>query len=191
MYRNRSTVSASGSMILVLVLVNAIIIRTAFVSDGYWHQALIITLPLLVLALYYHYKKLYIMKDELLLLNEDVKLLHTYIKGGSQLTSFDKKNADRLKAELNRGTVLQKEDFPADVIRLNSLVKIQDKATGQLLELTLVLPEKAAISDGRVSIMAPIGTALLGYRKGQSVKWEVPAGEKHFRIMEVINPLST
>lgn len=129
------------------------------------------------------------MKTPLILLNEDVKVLTSYIKGGTQVTNFDKKNADKLKEELEKGTVLNKENFPPDVVRLNSTVKILDKSTGTIRELMLVVPEKAAIHNGKVSVMAPVGTALLGYRKGQSVQWEVPAGEKSFTIMDVTNPL--
>lgn len=127
------------------------------------------------------------MTQELILLKEDVQLLSSYIKGSGQLNLFDKKNADKLKEELNKGTVLNKEEFPTDVIRLNSTVTIQDHRTGKLIELMLVLPEKAAISDGKVSILAPIGTALLGYRTGQLVSWKMPAGEKLYKVMSVVN----
>lgn len=127
------------------------------------------------------------MTQELILLKEDVQLLTSYIKGGGHLNLFDQKNADKLKEELNKGTVLNKEEFPSDVIRLNSMVTIQDHRTGKLIDLMLVLPEKAAISDGKVSILAPIGTALLGYRKGQLVSWKMPAGEKMFKVMKVNN----
>ncbi|QEC45283.1 GreA/GreB family elongation factor [Pseudobacter ginsenosidimutans] len=124
---------------------------------------------------------------ELILLKEDVQLLSSYIKGSGHLNLFDQKNADKLKEELNKGTVLNKEEFPTDVIRLNSTVTIQDNRTGKVIELMLVLPEKAAINDGKVSILAPIGTALLGYRKGQLVTWKMPAGEKLYKVMDVVN----
>ena len=127
------------------------------------------------------------MTNELILLKEDVQLLTSYIKGGSHLNLFDQKNADKLKEELTKGTVLSKEEFPEDVIRLNSTVTIQDHRTGKLINLMLVLPEKAAINDGKVSVLAPIGTALIGYRKGQTVNWKMPAGEKVYKVMEVVN----
>lgn len=127
------------------------------------------------------------MNQELILLKEDVQLLTSYIKGGSHMNLFDQKNADKLKEELNKGTVMNKEEFPVDVIRLNSTVTIKDNRTGKVIELMLVLPEKAAISDGKVSILAPIGTALLGYRKGQVVCWKMPAGEKLYKVMDVVN----
>lgn len=191
MSRDQEKISANGSIILILVLLNAAILRMAYVGAIPGYGPLIVTLPLLLLAIFrkhYPFKTNRIMKQDLILLKEDVALLTSYIKGGAQITTFDKKNADKLKEELNKGKILQKEGFPNDVVRLNSTVTIQDKATGNILELMLVLPEKAAIGDGKVSIMAPIGTALLGYRKGQSVKWQVPAGEKSFRIMDVSNP---
>ncbi|NML23474.1 transcription elongation factor GreA [Pseudoflavitalea sp. G-6-1-2] len=127
------------------------------------------------------------MTNELILLKEDVQLLTSYIKGGNYLNLFDQKNAEKLKEELTKGTVLSKEEFPLDVIRLNSTVTIQDHRTGKLINLMLVLPEKAAINDGKVSVLAPIGTALIGYRKGQTVNWKMPAGEKMYKVMEVVN----
>ena len=51
----------------------------------------------------------------------------------------------------------------------------------------LVTPDKADIKDKKISVMAPIGTALIGFRKGQQVKWRVPAGQRTFTIVEVIN----
>lgn len=127
------------------------------------------------------------MTNEIILLKEDVQLLTSYIKGGNHLNLFDQKNAEKLKEELTKGTVLSKEEFPLDVIRLNSTVTIQDHRTGKLIHLMLVLPEKAAINDGKVSVLAPIGTALIGYRKGQTVNWKMPAGEKVYKVMEVVN----
>jgi len=57
-----------------------------------------------------------------------------------------------------------------------------------MLELMLVLPEKADLGSGKVSVMAPIGVALLGYRQGEEISWQVPAGKKRFKIVEVRNP---
>ncbi len=55
------------------------------------------------------------------------------------------------------------------------------------MEFMLVTPDKADIKDKKISVMAPIGTALIGFREGQQVKWRVPAGHKTFTIVEVIN----
>ena len=55
------------------------------------------------------------------------------------------------------------------------------------MELTIVTPDRANIKEKKISIMAPIGTALIGFRQGQKVKWKVPSGNKMFTILEVSN----
>ena len=93
----------------------------------------------------------------------------------------------RLKTELKNARLVNKDDFPLDVVRLNSMVRIKAEGKDKIMDLMLVTPDKADIKENRISVMAPIGTALIGFRKGQKVKWKVPAGERTFTIMEVIN----
>jgi regulator of nucleoside diphosphate kinase len=50
-----------------------------------------------------------------------------------------------------------------------------------------VMPEQADIGQQKVSILSPMGTALIGFRKGEEVLWQVPAGMKRFRILDVVN----
>ena len=83
--------------------------------------------------------------------------------------------------------MLARENLPDDVVRLNSEVQVKEESSGKVLELTVVTPDKADIKSRRISILSPIGTALLGFRQGQKVKWQVPAGLKTFRILEVRN----
>ena len=99
--------------------------------------------------------------------------------------TFDRNNAEEMQAELNKAKLVNSDNFPADVVRLNSKVKIKDEIEGKAFELTLVTPERANIKQKKVSIMSPVGTALIGYRKGQKVQWRVPSGEKTFTILEV------
>jgi regulator of nucleoside diphosphate kinase len=73
------------------------------------------------------------------------------------------------------------------VVRLNSTVVIREEKENKVMELTVVTPEKANIKQKLISVMSPIGTALIGFRKGQQIKWKVPAGKKTFTIMEVQN----
>ena len=53
--------------------------------------------------------------------------------------------------------------------------------------MMIVTPDKANIKEKKISIMAPIGTALIGFRQGQKVKWKVPSGHKIFTILNVVN----
>jgi regulator of nucleoside diphosphate kinase len=92
-----------------------------------------------------------------------------------------------LHAELKKAKLVNKDDFPIDVVRLNSKVRIKAEDKDEVIELMLVTPDKANIKERRISIMAPIGTALIGFRQGQKVKWQVPAGKRTFTIVEVTN----
>src|SRR5688572_13499599 len=124
---------------------------------------------------------------QLVLLKDDYKLLNSYLNGWYGKTAFDRRNAEDLQAELNKAKLVNKDDFPLDVVRLNSTVKIKTEGKEEVIELILVTPDKADIKERKVSIMAPIGTALIGFRQGQKVKWQVPAGKDTFTILEVIN----
>lgn len=127
------------------------------------------------------------LNNQLVLRKDDYKLLISYLNGRHGKTAFDRRNAEDLHAELKKAKLVNKDDFPVDVVRLNSTVRIKAEGKDEIMELMLVTPDKADIKERKVSIMAPIGTALIGFRKGQKVRWQVPAGKKTFTIMDVIN----
>lgn len=126
--------------------------------------------------------------EGLMLRKDDYDIILGYLRGSNSQKSYDMKNAAELQAELKKAQVVEKDLFPKDVVRLNSKVTIAEERRNKVIELTLVTPDKADIRERKVSIMAPIGTALIGFRRGQKVAWEVPAGKKTFTILEVINP---
>ena len=125
--------------------------------------------------------------NKLVLTKDDYKLLISYLNGSRGTTPFDRRNAEELHAELKKARLVDKSDFPVDVVRLNSTVRIKAEDKAEVMELKLVTPDKADIKTKKISIMAPISTALIGFRQGQQVKWKVPAGKKTFTILEVIN----
>ncbi len=127
------------------------------------------------------------MKQQTLIIHErDYQLLMSYIKNPGT-AAFDRQNASKLKGELEKGKLMDEAHFPVNVVRLGSKVITLDKSTNKELNFTLVLPEQASIKEGKISIFAPIGTALLGYKKGQEVKWQMPSGEKTLFVKEVFN----
>lgn len=125
--------------------------------------------------------------NQLLLRTDDYKLLISYLNGGKPKTAFDRQNAEDLHAELTKAKLVNNDDLPIDVVRINSTVRIKADDKDQIMEFMLVTPDKANIKEKKVSVMAPIGTALIGFRKGQQVKWQVPAGKRTFTILDVIN----
>jgi regulator of nucleoside diphosphate kinase len=91
-----------------------------------------------------------------------------------------------LAGELRRARVVPRSQIPRDVVTMNSTVRLRDLETDDEETYTLVYPEEADIEADRLSVLAPIGTALLGYRAGDVVEWPVPAGVSRFRIEEVL-----
>lgn len=125
--------------------------------------------------------------NQLVLTKEDYQILNAYLKDTKSKMVFDQQNAEDLQAELKKARLVNEEEFPADAVRINSKVKIKAADKDGIMELTLVTPDEADIREKKISIMAPIGTALIGFRQGQDVEWQVPGGKKTFTILEVIN----
>jgi len=91
-----------------------------------------------------------------------------------------------LEKELNRGIEVEPEDMPADVITMNSRVRLRDLDSGEEMTYTLVFPEDADFRNNRISVLAPIGTALLGYHVGDIIEWEVPKGIRKIKVEELL-----
>lgn len=117
---------------------------------------------------------------------DDYQMLVSYVKDG-YTSKFDSSNAEDLQTELERADLVEATDLPADVVRVNSKVKVKVEGKTEIMELTVVMPEQANLREGKISVFAPIGTALLGFSKGQVIRWTVPSGKKKFTIIEVIN----
>lgn len=98
----------------------------------------------------------------------------------------DRASGRDLDVELRLGKVVLPAEMPADVVTMNSRVRLTDLDSGAELVYTLVFPPDADFKAGRISVLAPIGTALLGERVGAEVRWEVPAGVRRLRIEELL-----
>lgn len=91
-----------------------------------------------------------------------------------------------LSKELERAVIIDAQNIPADVITMNSKVSLIDVETGEEMLYTLVFPEDADAIQGRISVLAPIGTAMLGYRVGDTFEWETPGGKLKMRVGKVL-----
>jgi len=91
-----------------------------------------------------------------------------------------------LEAELNRGTVVAPQEVPGDVITMNSKARLIDLDTGEEMIYTLVFPDDADIDQNKISVLAPIGTAMLGYRVGDTFEWKVPEGLRRLKVEELL-----
>lgn len=84
--------------------------------------------------------------------------------------------AAALGAELERARVLPQDDVPADVVTMNATITCVEEVSGEAHQFTLVFPKDADVATGRVSVLAPVGSALLGLSVGQAIDWQAPGG---------------
>ncbi len=92
---------------------------------------------------------------------------------------------DLLTAELDRAEVVEPAEIGSDVVTMNSTVVVEDLDRGERRTLTLVYPTQADLTSGRISVLAPVGAALLGLRAGQAIAWPVPGGTRRVRVVSV------
>jgi regulator of nucleoside diphosphate kinase len=105
----------------------------------------------------------------------------------AQSTDYRKSEyLERLQMEINRAEVVLPKDIPSEVVTMNSTVCIEDLDTKEEEIYTLVFPENADLSQGKISILAPVGTAMLGYEVGDSFEWEVPEGKRRLRVKRIL-----
>lgn len=91
-----------------------------------------------------------------------------------------------LRGELQRAQTVRPSEVPPNVITMNSTVRLRDLDSGERETYTLVYPHEADASAGRISILAPIGTAMIGYRVGDTIEWPVPSGVARLKVEAVL-----
>jgi regulator of nucleoside diphosphate kinase len=102
------------------------------------------------------------------------------------VSSLHTPGLDALRRELDRAEVVESHEIPPNVITMNSTVRFVDETSGKKFELTLVYPDDTLMTHGTVSVLAPVGSALLGLSVGQSIEWPLPGGRKMtLRVLEV------
>jgi regulator of nucleoside diphosphate kinase len=112
----------------------------------------------------------------------DAMRLRALLRRRTDASLRDQDHLRELMAEVERAIVVEPDAMPASVISMGSRVWVRDLATGTRSQYTLVFPEEADVAARRISVLAPLGTALLGYRQGDEVVWEMPGGVRRLRV---------
>ena len=94
--------------------------------------------------------------------------------------------SDQLRGELERAIVMPVGEIPRGVVTMGARVQVRDLGNGRIQGYQLVYPRDAEPAAHRISVLAPLGTALLGYSEGDTVEWQVPGGTRCFRIERVM-----
>jgi regulator of nucleoside diphosphate kinase len=116
----------------------------------------------------------------------DRQRLNHLLTGISRDQNPDREDLWLLEQELARAEIISSRQAPTDLVTMNSKFRLTDLDTGETKEYTLVFPHDADYKEGRISILAPLGTALLGFRVGDVVEWRMPAGTRRLRIDEIL-----
>jgi len=115
----------------------------------------------------------------------DYVRLQRLVESSRVFRQRDAKHLDDLEQELERAAIMKAGEVPSDVVTMNSRVKVKDLNSGRITTYQIVFPREADIARNRISVLAPIGTGLLGYSAGTTIEWQVPSGVRRFRILEV------
>lgn len=119
----------------------------------------------------------------LFITDHDAEQLEHLIKIGS---TMDSAHLEVLEEELSYANIVSPNKIPPDIITMNSTVRVKDMDSGEEKTFTIVFPNRVGMVDNAISVLAPIGTALLGYKEGDLIEWEVPVGIKRLKVLEII-----
>jgi regulator of nucleoside diphosphate kinase len=98
----------------------------------------------------------------------------------------DSKTAKKLRGELKKARKVDSKRIPPDYVTMNSVFELKDIGKPGKRKFRLVFPNEADLENGNISVLAPAGTAVLGYREGDIIKWDIPSGVKYFQINKII-----
>ena len=123
---------------------------------------------------------------EIHITNFDLQRLKELLKVAKEFKYQDRNDLKKLENELVRAMIVDSRDVPPNVVTMNCKVELLDLDKNKKMTYTLVFPSEADIRQGKISILAPIGTAILGFRVGDTVIWQVPAGQRRIKIQRIL-----
>lgn len=123
--------------------------------------------------------------SNLVISDTDAKRLRQMLEGAVDSSGFDRSSRQALEEEIEKARVVPSNQIPPDVVTMHSRVRIVDMRTGEQMVYQIVYPHEANYAEWKISILAPIGTALLGYSVGAEIDWNVPSGSRRLWIAAV------
>ena len=120
--------------------------------------------------------------NEIVLSKGVYQMIKNHLKQDKKLTDFNKQ---KLISELKSAKILPSKSFPDKVVAINTSIKVKEVESNQEFQFSLVAPQDAKIKNNKLSVLSPIGLALVGYNVGDEVQWEMPDGLKKYVIQDV------
>lgn len=126
------------------------------------------------------------MKDRIIYITKfDLARLEDLLAAAGEFSYRDQGDLEELEAELQEGKLVDSKNVPPNVVTMNARVELIDVDENKPMIFTLTFPRDADIERGKLSVLSPIGTAILGHAEGDLVEWRVPAGLRRIRIEKV------
>ena len=125
-------------------------------------------------------------KRELYITQRDLTQLQELLEGGGAVHDRDRKDLSVLAEEVKQATIVGPDAIPAKVVTMNTRLRLMDLEARKSFEMTVVFPQYADVDTGKVSVISPVGTAVLGYAEGDTIEWSVPAGKRRLRIEKIL-----
>ncbi len=117
---------------------------------------------------------------------EDLRELEAILGDDTTRHLASEREITLLRRELGRAEVVPRDELPADVVNLGAAVRIREEGKKKAMSFTVVAPRDADFDEGRISVLAPVGAAVLGYGVGDTFEWELPAGVRRFTVEHVL-----
>ena len=124
--------------------------------------------------------------SQVIITKQDFNKIHRSITEAKARNSIKKEEAEKLLNELHSAKIVESEEIPADVVTMNSVVKIHFENNRTTTEFKIVYPDQADIKAKKISIFSPVASALIGYRVKDEIDWLVPSGMTKIIIDEII-----
>ena len=118
----------------------------------------------------------------------DYNILRELVKSAKDATNI--REIALLTQELDRAIVNKEDVFDESIVRMKSKVTVEDLTTKQQMKIQIVMPSQSNIKEGKVSILAPICVAIIGFKENDEVEWQRPSGIKTLKIIAVANTAS-
>ena len=126
------------------------------------------------------------MNKQIYITDFDMKRFKWLSSNSHKFDDMYKKHIYDLEKELKNAVIVEPKDIPSDIVTMNSKFRIKDLDTNEETVYTLVFPFDADLEQNKLSILAPIGVAVIGYKLGDIIEWDVPAGKKRIKIEEIL-----
>lgn len=123
--------------------------------------------------------------------HHDHRVISKLLEERQHHTNPHSQTTTKLRGELERAILVEDADLPPEVVKLHSRVRLRDLDTGEIDEWTLTLPDESDVERRKLSILAPVGSAIIGFAKGDQIEWETPGGLCHIQIEAVEEVVET